>query len=392
MGVFQRYVKEDKNGDPILGKDGKPIRTGPWFIQYPHSRDPKTGKVKYRTEKAHHSKKVAEQMLRAKEDEFLKAEKLGFQVPVDMNFSELMDWGLSQEVMQAKSSSSDDRSRAEHLKAHFGNAKATQVTPLMVDNFRVRMKQTVSDKTGKPFSGTTINKLVSLARRVYYLAMDAGIVSSNPFARRGLYKEQPVGKYIPDHEFRAILAHLPDYLQPVALTAYYTGMRKGEVLGLTWDRVDLFKGIIDLTPEDTKTGEARHIYFGVIPELKEVFVEAAKRRTKKQRLVFTNASNEPILKEYVVRLVNKACLEAKVGPYRFHDLRHTFNTNMLKAGVEQAVIMKLTGHKTLAMFLRYSHLDKDQGAKAMDRLQAVVGSREAANSDIGIGPKPVQGA
>lgn len=380
MGVFQRYIKDDKNGDPILGKDGKPIRTGPWFIQYPHSRDPKTGKVKYRTEKAHHSKKVAEQMLRAKEDEFLKAEKLGFQVPVDMNLSELMDWGLSQEVMQAKCSSSDDRSRAEHLKAHFGSAKANQITPLMVDNFRVRMKQVVSDKTGKPFSGTTINKLVSLARRVYYLAMDAGIVSSNPFARRGLYKEQPVGKYIPDHEFRAILGHLPDYLQPVALTAYYTGMRSGEILKLTWDRVDMFKGIIDLTPEETKTGEARHIYFGVIPELKDVFVEAAKRRAKKQRLVFTKPDAKPILKDHATHRIKMGCIMAGVGPYRFHDLRHTFNTNMLKAGVNQAVIMKLTGHKTLAMFLRYSHLDQDQGAAAMGKLSAHV-----KNSSTGLG-------
>jgi integrase len=51
--------------------------------------------------------------------------------------------------------------------------------------------------------------------------------------------------------------------------------------------------------------------------------------------------------------------EACVRPYRLHDLRHTFNTNMSKAGVKDAVVMKLTGHKTLEMFLRYSHLDRE---------------------------------
>jgi len=60
------------------------------------------------------------------------------------------------------------------------------------------------------------------------------------------------------------------------------------------------------------------------------------------------------------RLLKRACKDAGVGPYRFHDLRHTFNTNMSKAGVAQAVTMKLTGHKTLAMYLRYSHLDKSR--------------------------------
>lgn len=369
MGVFQRYVKEDRDGNTILGKDGKPMRTGPWFIQYPHTRDPETGKVKYRTEKASHSKKVAEQMLRAKEDEFLKAEKLGFQVPVDMNFSELMDWGLSQEVMQAKSSCNDDRSRTEHLKAHFGRTKATQITPLMVDNFRVRMMQTVSDKTGKAFSGTTVNKMVSLARRVYYLAMDAGIVSSNPFARRGLYKEQPVGRYIPDQEFRAILGHLPDYMKPVALTAYYTGMRSGEVISLVWERVDLFKGIIDLTSKDTKTGEPRHIYFGVIPELRDIFVALAKRRRAKSQVVFLDPQGKPLTNWLVGSCFRDCSLKAGVGPYRFHDLRHTFNSNMLRAGVEQAVIMRLTGHKTVSMFLRYSHVNHEQAQEAMAKMR-----------------------
>ena len=73
-------------------------------------------------------------------------------------------------------------------------------------------------------------------------------------------------------------------------------------------------------------------------------------------------------KWYIQRLFKKACSDAGVGPYRLHDLRHTFNTNMSKAGVKDAVVMKLTGHKTLEMCLRYSHLDGEQGEDAMQRL------------------------
>ena len=67
--------------------------------------------------------------------------------------------------------------------------------------------------------------------------------------------------------------------------------------------------------------------------------------------------------------------EGRGGPYRFHDLRHTFNTNMLKAGVDEAVIMKLTGHKTRAMFYRYSHLDRELGEAAMGRLSRLLSKR-----------------
>ena len=332
MGIFQRYIKKNIRGNSIIGKDGKPKREGPWFVQYPYSRDPETGKIKYRTEKASFSKKKAEKIFRAKVDAFQEMDQLGIQVNPELTFSKLMDWGLSQDIMKAKASASDDLARAVHLKAEFGNRKAAQITPLMVDNFRIKMKKTISEHTDKPYSGATINKMVSLARRIYYLGMDAGMVKSNPFARRGTFKEEPKGHYIPDHEFWMIYKHLPDYLKPVVLVAYLTGMRRGEILELEWDRVNLSEGYVDLTPDDTKTDEPRRIYFNSIKELKDVFIEADRKKKAGQNLVFTKQDGSPVPKWYIQRLFKKACLKAKVYPYRLHDLRHTFNTNMTESG------------------------------------------------------------
>ena len=368
MGIFQRYTKTDKNGSPVIGKNGKPVREGPWFIQYPHERDPQTGKVKYRTEKASFSKKKAENMFRLKCDAFQEMEKFGIQIDSEMTFNIFMDWGLRQEVMQDKASASDDLARVVHLKTYFGDSKAIQITPLNVDNFRIKMKQTISERTKKPFSGSTINKMVSLARRIYYLGMDQGIVKSNPFARRGVFKEEPKGQYIPEKEFWAIYKYLPDYIQPVILVAYLTGMRRGEIIELEWDRVDLIECFINLTPDDTKTEEPRRIYLNSIKILKDVFIEAAKKRKRYQDLVFTKLDGNPISKWSVQKFFKKSCIKVSVGPYRLHDLRHTFNTNMTKAGVDQVVIMKLTGHKTNSMFIRYSHLDREQGEGAMGKL------------------------
>ncbi|MBU4002561.1 MAG: site-specific integrase, partial [Proteobacteria bacterium] len=210
------------------------------------------------------------------------------------------------------------------------------------------------------------------ARRIYYLALDAGIVNSNPFTRRGTFKEEPKGKYIPDTEFRAISDHLPDYLKPVVVTAYLTGMRRGEILELDWSRVNLFGGFLDLTPEDTKTEEPRRIYFNSTKELKDVFIQVEWQRRPNQKHVFAKPDGKPVPKRYTERLFKKACEKAKVGPYRIHDLGHTFNTNMIKAGVNKVVIMKLTGHKTDKMFTRYSHLDKEQGEDAMAKLDNLV--------------------
>jgi integrase len=375
MGIFQRYIKKDVRGNLITGKDGKPKREGPWFVQYPHARDPETGKIQYRTEKASFSKKKAEKIFRAKVDAFQEMDQLGVQANPELTFSKLMDWGLSQEIMKAKASASDDLARAVHLKAEFGNRKAAQITPLMVDNFRIKMKKTISERTDKPYSGASINKMVSLARRVYYLGMDAGMVKSNPFARRGTFKEEPKGHYIPNQEFWEIHKYLPDYLKPVILVAYLTGMRRGEILGLQWDRVNLSEGYVDLTQDDTKTDEPRRIYFGSVKQLKNVFIEADRNKKPGQKLVFTKADGSPVPKWYIRDLLVDACKSAKVGPYRLHDLRHTFNTNMRRAGVDQVAIMKLTGHKTIEMFLRYSHIDQEQSESAMEKLNGFLSQK-----------------
>ena len=130
-----------------------------------------------------------------------------------------------------------------------------------------------------------------------------------------------------------------------------------------------------MTPDDTKTDEPRRIYFNSIKELKDVFIEADRKKKAGQKLVFTKQDGSPVPKWYIQRLFKKACLKAEVYPYRLHDLRHTFNTNMTKAGVDRVIIMKLTGHKTYEMFLRYSHLDKEQGEGAMEKLNGLLSQK-----------------
>ncbi len=222
----------------------------------------------------------------------------------------------------------------------------------------------------KPFSGTSVNKMVTLARRLYYLAIDAGILKNNPFARRGVFAEHPTGKYIPADEFEKIYKHLPEYIQPVVLTAYLSGMRQGEIINLTWSRVNLKQQVIDLSHLDTKTDEPRRIYYGRVERFKRIMDQAVKLRRKKQELVFVGTDGKAHYKMDLDRKIKAACKKAKVKPCTFHDMRHTFNTNMLKAGVDQVVIMKMTGHKTLEMFIRYHHMDDEQADNAMDRFNS----------------------
>ena len=117
MGIFRK------------SKDNRGKLTGPWYVQYPADRDPTTGKIKYKTERASWHKKKAQDLLKQKQEEFLERDKLGITYKRDMSFAELMDWGLAQEVMSVKASASSDVARMEQLKKHFEGQQACQVTP-----------------------------------------------------------------------------------------------------------------------------------------------------------------------------------------------------------------------------------------------------------------------
>jgi integrase len=85
----------------------------------------------------------------------------------------------------------------------------------------------------------------------------------------------------------------------------------------------------------------------------------------------------------------KACRRTGIEDFRFHDLRHTFNTNMRKAGVDQSVIMKLTGHKTAAMFHRYNTVDTADAKEAYRKLEGFLDQDQGAGlpGNLGSGEK-----
>ena len=150
-------------------------------------------------------------------------------------------------------------------------------------------------------------------------------------------------------------------------------MRKSEILNLTWDRVDLQNRMIRLEAEDTKDREKRNI--PICDELYNLLASMPNRLhdSGQENHVF-QFKGQPI--NDIRGGLRRACKKAKIkygrfekGGFIFHDLRHTFNTNMRKAGVPESVIMEITGHSTREMFDRYNTIDEDDTRKAVDQLE-----------------------
>jgi integrase len=152
-------------------------------------------------------------------------------------------------------------------------------------------------------------------------------------------------------QFEELQAHSASYLGPINLVAYATGMRWGEIVNLTWDKVDLKGGFIRLKGKDTKSGEGRLIPLDVFPGLREMFKELHKTRALHEQHVFLH-DGQPV--RSLKGAFQAACKGAGVTNFRFHDLRHTAITNMRRAGIDPLTIMRISGHKTMVCFTRYN--------------------------------------
>jgi integrase len=136
-------------------------------------------------------------------------------------------------------------------------------------------------------------------------------------------------------------------------------------LGLRWDQVDLQKKIIILEASDTKTQEKREV------PLSNLLVELFKRTPKTLGCSYVFAYNGQRINS-IKTTFGKACREAGIKDFRFHDLRHCAVTNLRKAGVSDSVIMSISGHKTYAMFKRYNRIDRSDRLDALERAEALI--------------------
>ncbi len=343
---------------------------GVWYCKFPTRRDPLTGTIIYKIKRIG-PRQLAIRFDRKKKEEW--AEKVFYGRECEPTFEEMITYYLGLEEVRAKRSYTKDIQHCGVLKKEFGPLVASNIKQHMVREFRNRMRATKSS-WGKTFADSTINKILQVGRRVYNIASERGLVSHpNPFRGLLLKENNARDRVLSPEELKRLLEASPPHLACIIETAYYSGMRVGEILGLTWDRVNMKEGYIQLEAEDTKTTEPRKIYF--FPRVREILWELRRVRSLSHRFIFMYQSR-PI--KSIKTAFKSACEKAGIENLRFHDLRHTCVTNLRKAGVERSVIMKLTGHKTLAMFSRYNTVDSEDARLAMERLCRFLESDECS--------------
>jgi integrase len=365
-----------------------------------HFTDPETGKRKQRSHGGYRTKKEAQQAL----TEVLGSiDKGTFVTPSRRTVgSFLVDEWLPAKAAEVRPSTlhSYERITALHIVPKLGQVQLQDLTAPMLNAVYADLSTNGrSDGTGGlsarsvRYAHTILRMALADAVRWGYLSRNVADQAMPPksptLAERTLTTWDPV-------EVRAFLTHVhDDRLYASWLLAASTGMRRGEVLGLRWVDLDLANNRLEVRQQLTSLDYK--LTFGP-PKTKrgqrQVLLDAAtitglrahRKRQAEERLaigagwtdtglVFTRADGNPVHPDSFAQAFERHIKASGQRKIRFHDLRHTFATNALRAGVPPKVVSDILGHATVAFTMdTCTHAIPSMQADAVDLVANLVWS------------------
>ncbi len=252
-----------------------------------------------------------------------------------------------------KSWRKSDLHNVNMLKTTFGNRFLYEINPQMIEKFKSERMKNVSP--------ARVNRNLACLKCMFNRAIEWGKAKENPVKKIKMLKENNKRlRYLEKEECERLIAACLPHQQPIVITALNTGMRRGEILSLKWENVDLVRGIIYVL--NTKNGDKREI--PINRKLMQVF--KAIEHNSNGEYVFSKAngmSYKDIRNGFTTAM--NAC---GIENFRFHDLRHTFASHLVMGGIDLNTVRELLGHKSLTMTLRYAHLSPEHKRKAVEIL------------------------
>ena len=237
------------------------------------------------------------------------------------------------------------------------------------------VKRYMFDRIKAGSAEATVNREKGTLSKLFQVLIELERVEGNPCERIKNLSERSGQRevYLSFEDFRRILKLIPDWFKPIVETAYYTGMRRGEILGLTRSQINLRRRMIVLSSEDTKEGHPKRvpIHMDLLPTLREAMKVSLVDRDS-VFLISDAAGARPPSDESTKNPWRKAMKKmGLIDPRpRFHDLRHTWKTNARRSGVDFEIRESIMGHsfRQKSVAERYGRISDEELIQAVDKM------------------------
>lgn len=297
------------------------------------------------------NRKAAEQALAIRKAEILQGR---FNYKKDKGKDLLSDFAqtyLAEYSRVNKRSYERDISSVKALTKFFGNKKLNEIQPFDIERYKTQREKEVAK--------ASINRELACLKHMYTMAIKWSKADTNPVKEVKFFKENNQSlRILTGGEEKRLLACASDHLKPIIIMAVNSGMRRNEILGLTWDKINFENKYIIVA--HTKNNEYR-----IIPM--NNYLESVLKRVKRDsQYVFCKPDGSSY--GAIKTAFNNAVRRSGIAKCRFHDLRHTFASRLVMRGVDLVTVQQLMGHKTIKMTMRYSHPTPDHKRWAVEAL------------------------
>ena len=208
-------------------------------------------------------------------------------------------------------------------------------------------------------------------RAAFNKAIEWGYLKTNPVTKIKLPKiPKVIPQFIDDTQLQLIIENSRSHIySDIYMFAYYTGMRRGEILNLRWSSVNFSTQSIHLANTlhfNTKNKKDR-----IIPMHHKVdsLLQTLSTRNRNTDFVFVKSNGFPFSQDVITANFKYAIRKAKLDDrIHFHSLRHSFASNLVQKGVSLVVIKELLGHEDIATTMIYSHVKEESLINAVLKL------------------------
>jgi integrase len=295
-----------------------------------------------------------------------------------LSLGELLHRYLNDYSKTNKLSYWSDQIAANTLLSFFGDCDISEVTSHRLEQYKAHRRQTL--RAGRQISGARVNRELAVLKAVFNKGIEWDMVVENPVLRVKFFNEKDRARtrYLTAQEKKRLLDACQPWLRRIVLVALKTGMRQGEILALKWSDLDPVASQFIL--RKTKGGTLRHV--PIHPDVATTLSALPRRGS----YVFCDSLGQPLSRKGSVRSQFEAAVaKAGIRDFRFHDLRHTFASELVMKGVDIKTVADLLGHSTMRMTERYAHLSPQHKGIAINLLDSEetrgrrpAGSRERA--------------
>ena len=379
-------AKKRANGDGSIRKR----KDGRWEGRYVVGHDPITGKMISRNVLGKTQAEVKEKLRTAIEN----SKRLDYTQTGKYTVGQWMDeWFEAYAKVKVRPSSHQTYKGyiENHIKPNIGDIPIEKLTSLQLQKFyrllltEGRIPRIESEKQPRGLSAKTVRNINQVISSAMDMAVRHKLILTNPTEGCELPKvEHREMKTLPAEQLGAFLREAKE---SGVYELYYldlaTGLRRGELLGLKWEDIDLQNGIIHVRRQVARVdGEVKELplktknsYRNISISRDAVAMLTEMEAHRSSDYVFPSSTGGPISPDSVNNMLHRVLKRAGLPSIRFHDLRHTFATLALQNGVDIKTVSGMLGHFSAGFTLdTYAHVTtsaQKEAARTMGNILAV---------------------